>query len=209
MVSKAVRHAAVECARQELPELFRQLSRVEQILSPHDQKVVAHVEKLEDLAALTRSLCDANSPYRAHLGLLIKDAPQDPAAFDALALLAAAAIDADQPMAEELKRFAADALRRRIRPPVARGAPPTHPARNAVIYGLLREIVDRFGVTPTCNKSSVSRDSACDIVAEAMPNGVRRPKSYNQLEALWLRGERADREAEDDPANPYPPATEA
>lgn len=200
MVSKAKRQAALEYARQSLSELFLQVADTGQFFSVHDLKVLAHLDKLEELAA-PASLLYQDSPYRAHLRLLIKATLRDPAAFDALGLLAARCMDANEPMADELRRFAADVLRGRILPPTRRGAPPVHPARNAMIHGLLLDLVDRFGVTPMRNKGAPSGDSACDIVAEAMPREARLPKSYSQIEAIWLHGERMDRDAENDPAD--------
>lgn len=200
MVSKAKRQAAIEYARQELPRLLGATSNLKSGFSAHDQKVADDLRWLANCASPRPSLSE-ESPYRVHLRLLIENAPQDAGAFDALALLAARSIDADEPMADELRRFAADVLRRRIQPPATRGAPPVHPARNALIHGLLLDIVDRFQVTPMRNKGAASGDSACDIVAEAMPRKARLPKSYSQIEAIWLQGERADREAEDDAAD--------
>lgn len=181
-------------------------SNLKIILSVHDQKVADHLRWLVEGASPGLSLSEGY-PYRARLRLLIKEAARDEAAFDALGLHAARSIDADAPMVEELRRFAAEVLRRRIQPPATRGAPPIHPARDALIHGLLLDIVDRFEVTPMRNKGAASGDSACDIVAEAMPRKARLPKSYSQVEAIWLQGERADREAQDDPVDRYSPTT--
>lgn len=200
MVSKAQRQAAVEYARQELPRLLHAATNLKNSFSAHDQKVADNLRRLEDCASLGPSLPE-DSPYHVYLRLLIEDASRDPAAFEVLALLAARAIDAGEPMAKELRKFAVDVLREQIQSPIARGAPPIHSARNTLIHALLLDIVDRFEVTPTRNKGASSGDSACDIVAETMPRKARLPKSYSQIEAIWLQGERTDREEEADPAD--------
>lgn len=181
--------------------MLRAVAKMEQEFSVYHQQVTEHLGKFDELPDLAICPGDEDVPRRIYLRSLIEDASRDPAAFEALGLLAARVIDAGDPMPDELRQFAVGVLRGHIQPPVSRGAPPVPPARNVLIHALLMDIVDQFGVTPMRNKGATIGDSACDIVAEAMPREARLPKSYSQIEAIWLRGQRADLEAEDNPTN--------
>lgn len=130
MVSKAKRQAAIEYARQELSVFLHSVAKMEQVFSVHHQQVTENIRIFDELPDLAISLDDEDAPRRIYLRLLIEDASRDPAAFESLGLLAARAIDAGDPIPDELRKFAVDVLRGQIQSPIARGAPPVHPARN-------------------------------------------------------------------------------
>lgn len=115
-----------------------------------------------------------------------------PVAHRALSIHAAKLISKYGVMIPQLRIFVTEVLRGELERPSERGTPKVHPSRNRILYALLLEIVDRFGVPPTRNKATPAGMSACDIVAEAMPNDARLPKTYSVLEQIWLAGPREE-----------------
>lgn len=209
---------AVIYAREQLDEVFTALDEIGATMSPHDMDVseilthlnklsvsdlswVSEAQALSDLVtegrdhARRRAQSTSGSPssglgpYILRLRSVLLEAAEEPAAFDAARHHAAKLLSNNMPMCYELKSFACGVLRDEVSRPVNK-KPKVHEARDAILYGLLFDITDRFAVKPTRNRASVDRMSACDILAEAMPNKANLPKSYSSLERIWFEGQR-------------------
>lgn len=135
-----------------------------------------------------------SSPYVAEVEKMIEAAAKKPAAYEALSDHAAKLISDNHVMIPQLRIFVTEVLRRERQRPPARGTPKVHPSRDPLLYALLVDVADRFRVTPTRNKATPASVSACDILAEAMPNDPRLPKSYIALERIWINGPRDEEE---------------
>jgi hypothetical protein len=212
--------AAVAFARKELTELLEQLAHIEKTFPAEQYAYLMHLLRLKNLhseepvlqpdaqeelwryklsRAMRRGLASPDSvpkvsPYEAEVEKLIEAAARKPAAYEALSDHAAKLISDNHVMIPQLRIFVTEVLRRERKRPPARGTPKVHPSRNPLLYSLLLDIVARFRVTPTRNKAATAGTSACDIVAEAMPNDPRLPKSYIALERIWINGPRDERE---------------
>lgn len=214
---KDAREAAVAYARKELAAIFAQVADIEKELSSQEYELVELLTRLEDLhaeepplaadrqedlvhyefnRAMRRGLTLSEhvpkvSPYVAQIERLIAYASSNIVAYRALGFHSANLISENHVMVPQLRIFVAEVLRGHCTEPSPRGAPKLHPSRDRILQALLTDIAERFGLTPTRNKASATI-SACDIVAEAMPNKARLPKSYVALERIWLRGQRED-----------------
>lgn len=210
---------AVGYAREQVAEGLVEFAKIEAILSRHDMDVaeisarlgqlsasdtswVDDAQGLPDLAmerierAMVRGLSQPDNatygagPYVRYVKEVLEDAAQNPAAFDALLLHAANLLSANVPHCYELKTFLVGYLRNEIDRP-AGGRRKLHEARNAIFHAIICDLVDCFDVKPTKNRASYVSVSACDILAEAMPNRPDLPKSVSSLERIWFRGESA------------------
>lgn len=212
--------AAVAFTRKELADLLEQLAHIEKMFPAEQYVYLLHLLRLKNLHAeepvlqpdaqeelwrfeLSRAWRQGYalpgsvpklSPYVAEVEKSIEAAATKPAAYEALSDHAANLISDNCVMIPQLRIFVTEVLRRERQRPPARGTPKVHPSRNPLLHALLLDIVDRFKVTPTRNKAATAGVSACDILAEAMPNDPRLPKSYAALERIWIHGPREDKE---------------
>ena len=210
---------AVTYARMELAEIFAGLAQIHRILPAREAELETQLTRLAELHAkeppialksqenledyvLRRTVSDGLtpsdliptlSPYVVCVDSLISLATSKQIAYQALGIHAANLISENRGMIPQLRIFVTEILRGKRTKPSARGTPKIHPSRDRMIYALLVEIVDKYDVTPTRNKSSASANSACDIVAEAMPNEPQRPKTYAALERIWINGQMEER----------------
>lgn len=210
---------AVTYAREQLETAFREIKKIESIMSRHEMDILGTLARLNELCAsdtswlaearalsdlnteeraraakngfsLSDSPSDGDGPYISRLKDVLSDATRDPAAFDAVRLHAAKLMSSDIPLCYELKSFACDVFRDEVARPADK-KPKLHEARNAIFHALIFDLAERFDVKPTRNRVSFDRKSACDILAEAMPNKAGLPKGYASLERIWFQGERA------------------
>lgn len=211
---------AVAWTRERLDEVFAAVALNETYASKFEMDLVEELDRLNELAAsdtswvedakvlrslvteeLTRawraglavpgSTSGSAGPYVTHLRKVLSKAARERVAFDALRFHAAGLDDTNTPRCYELRTFVNDVLRDIRTRPAALGGPKVHRSRDALIHALVYDISERYSVTPTRNRETASPTSACDIVAEAMPNKARLPKSYAALERIWQEGERA------------------
>jgi hypothetical protein len=132
------------------------------------------------------------SPYTLErLDELIEQSLIDCVAFDAVILVAADFEYRRQPMPEPLLGWVQEVQRKRLRrPKMKRGKiPGRYFFRDVAIHQLLQEIV-HLGFTATRNDETDHRDSACDIVADALkdigdPN--ERIIGADSIKDIWER----------------------
>lgn len=210
---------AVTYARKELAEIFAGLAHINTLLPARAAELEEQLTRLAELHAkeppialksqenlehylLRRTFCEGLTPsdllptltpYVAYVENLISLATSKQIAYQALGIHAATLISDNRGMIPQLRIFVTEILRGKRTKPSARGTPKIHPSRDRMIYDLLGKIVVKFPVTPTRNKSSTSPNSACDIVAEAMPKEPQRPKTYAALERIWTKGQMEER----------------
>lgn len=211
--------AAVAYARQELPVILATVATIERELSAPEYALTEllvqledlHSEKAHEVACMQKRLVGHElkrawhmglmpsehelkvPPYVAQIERLITAAASSLEATQALGIHAASLISDDSRMIPQLRQFVTEVLRGTRTPPSRLGAPELPPSRDRLLHGLLTDIVERFGCPPTRNRASVEAMSACDIVAEAIPNDAGLPKSYVSLERIWLAGQREER----------------
>lgn len=213
---------AVAWARERLDEIFAAVALNETYASRFDMDLLEELDRLNELAAsdtswveearalgplvteewmraskalaVPGSNSDSAGPYVIRLRQVVSAAARERVAFDALRLHAANLEDSNTPRCYELRAFVSDVLRDIRTRPAALGGPMIHRSRDPLIHALLNDIVERYSVTPTRNRATTNRMSACDILAEAMPNKARLPKSFCALQRIWLEGEKAWRD---------------
>lgn len=231
---KGKRAAALAYARKELAVILAHVAAIENELPAPELELAEVLERLEDLHAEEPPLDPDRqeelslyrlgqawhaglapsgykpdvSPYVAEVESLIATATGNLVAYETLGFHSANLISNNHPMIPQLRTFVVEVLQGNRTRPSIRGAPRLHPSRDALFHALVGDIADRFGLTPTRNKGAVSGDSACDIVAEAMPYDARLPKKYGGIETIWLHGERMARTADAAPADRSPSAAE-
>ncbi|MDZ4134248.1 MAG: hypothetical protein U1D06_01460, partial [Paracoccaceae bacterium] len=171
---------AVTYARMELTEIFAGLAHINTLLPAKAAELEEQLTKLAELHAkeppialksqekleyylLRRAYNDglapsdhilSPSPYVVCVERLISLATSRQIAYQALGTHAATLISDNLGMIPQLRIFVTEILRGKLTKPSARGTPKIHPSRDRMIYALLLEIVDKFGVTPTRAKSS-------------------------------------------------------
>ena len=59
--------------------------------------------------------------------------------------------------------------------------------RDQGICYLVNGLLDK-GFSATRNDATEHRNSACDLVAEAMRSANRKPDTYGQVKRIWLKG---------------------
>lgn len=182
-------NAAVAEARRMVEEGLRAVAEIQTILPAQEYDFAIQFTMLEKLHAEEPW---PSAAYVAKIESLIEAAMYDPAAYQALKLHAASLDRRKCQRIPQLGIFAREVLSGQRRHPPARGTPKVHPSRDPIIYAVLHDVAEIFGVPPTRNKASTSRISACDIVAAAMPNKPRLPKSYAALERIWIKGQSED-----------------
>ena len=211
---------AVASTRERLEEIFEAVALNESYASKFEMDLVEELDRLRELAASDTSWLEearalgplvseerrrawkaglalpgrsseSAGPYVTYLRQVLSAASRERVAFDALRLHAASLDEANTPRCYELRTFVNDVLRDIRTRPAALGGPKVHRSRDALIHALIYDIAEQYSVTPTRNRATASPTSACDIVAEAMPNKARLPKSYAALERIWQEGERA------------------
>lgn len=219
-MEKAEREAAVAWTREQLADLLETLRKIEDTASRSDLDVLEIAEHLNDLAssddswrgqaeqlgdltqeslrrAFSAGLAGSteapfdHAPYIQLLKDIFKQSETSAKHFDALSLHAANFIDRGEPLAYELRLFVCKILRNDLKRPSQRGAPLIHPAREKVLYALLLDIMDKFGVPGTRARNQEERTSACDILREAIPNRSGLPKSYVAIERIFLAGNKS------------------
>lgn len=203
-------------AKRGVEDLLKELRKIEAILPVEDFELHEHLTTLLALHAM-HPLLDPHlqedlgiyqlrrawiqglawpgsipklSPYEAKIESLVAASATSRVAYEALCHHSANLCSSCCVIIPQLRLFMVEVLRGERERPSRRGTPKVHPSRNQILYALLVDIVDRFDVSPTRNKATPSGISACDIVAEAMPNDPRLPKSQSALEQIWLEGPR-------------------
>jgi hypothetical protein len=130
------------------------------------------------------------SPYIAKIEHMIETSTRCSVTYQALRSHGASLLGSDLEICPQLRIFMNEVLRGQRMPPLTLGAPKVSPGRDPVIYAIMVDICLGFCVSPTRNKASASRESACDILAAAMPRAGRLPKTYGSLERIWIKGQR-------------------
>lgn len=133
---------------------------------------------------------EGGSPYTLEkIDFLLNQALSNSVAFDAVSLIVADFEYRRQPMPEGLRDWAVAVKQDRIlRPKMKRGKiRERYFFRNVVVHQLLQEIV-KFGFKSTRDDGSDHKDSACDIVAEAMEevgdSGIK-AIDYDRIKDIW------------------------
>lgn len=189
---------------QDFRSLLIQLSELKRA----DPLWVSHAEALDDLAmeGINRKfwrniipeefIRKSESPFIRALHDHIPRAERSRYVYEALCSLGAGMVSDGQRMPFELRDFICKVLRNEIKRPRKTGRPKNLSQRDRFYYFVIDQISMDFGVSPTRNRASSHRDSACDIVAEAMPREGNRPDTYDSLVRIWAKGRKED-EAED------------
>lgn len=124
-------------------------------------------------------------PYLTYLSHLLAASNSDLVSFDALVRHAAELYRKGEWPVPQLRKFKDDVdLEERSRPGKD-GRPKDVKEREYFIAVVIYEVHCIFGVPPTRNDASDHRDSACDIVADAMTALRKRPSSFSRLKRIW------------------------
>ena len=117
---------------------------------------------------------------------LIDKSEADPLAYDAACSVIARALRQGADLPLEASRFAAGVLTGETKRPIRKGkSAGAYITRDREIAYLI-EIAASHDLRPTRNDESEHRDSACDVVAEAMQMKGLSPRSYKQIKDIWL-----------------------
>ncbi|WP_234853272.1 hypothetical protein [Paracoccus everestensis] len=154
----------------------------------------------EELASVG-DVDELHSPYISELRNMLSKATHERGAFEAVSRHAADLRALGLPWCAELEEFVLAGLWRKMVRPAARRRGQTHPVRDNIICLILGELVQGFGVTLTRNEGSSDRQSACDILAAAMPKGARFPKTYVAVKRIWYESPAEMRETFLQPEN--------
>ena len=130
------------------------------------------------------------SDYEKELQRVLLSSETSATHFDALSLYATSLINRGEPLPIELRSFVTGILNGDVKSPSRRAGVPIHPSRDKLLYALLVDIKDRYGIPATRAKNEPERVSACDILREAMPNRTDLTKSYSTIERIYLAGNR-------------------
>ncbi len=116
---------------------------------------------------------------------IIKDARRDPDAFDVLRFGAAQQISTGQTLPVQISLWIADFLLGKIERPAATAGRHKSVGLHHQAFSLVEMLV-QCGFTATRNDASSHRNSACDLVAEAMAQHDRKPNSYSGVRSIYL-----------------------
>ncbi|MCC5974732.1 MAG: hypothetical protein JJT81_11850 [Rubellimicrobium sp.] len=117
---------------------------------------------------------------------LIDQSSADPLAFDAASKVVARLLRQGAELPSEVSAFAAGVITGERKRPIRKGKNAgAYIARDREIACMV-EIAARHNLHPTRNDESEHRDSACDVVAEAMQTKGLSPRSYKQVKDIWL-----------------------
>ena len=121
------------------------------------------------------------------IGELLKSASDSVGSFDAAIEWSTDILRSGVPVPAELACFAADVLEGKAQRPKRRGRTRNgHLYQEAIIYEAIK-IAISHGLSETRNDGSSHRESACDVVADALKRLKLKPETYGAVKKIWLR----------------------